>query len=160
MIWTNFMCLVITYILKSSNYFYSNSSSSSSGGATSSNAATSSVSSNMALPTHPLPAQTLSLPASKPPASVLKTAASSTPSASAVVSNAGGYNLQLDNSTSTSSSSKHIYFWYILYEIYYINICTALCLTRIYLVQNVITERILRSRVTERSTAFATEANL
>ena len=67
-------------------------------------ASASNVSSSMALPTHPLPAQTLSLPASKPPASVLKTATSTNPAGN--VSNGGNYNLQLLSESSTSTSSN------------------------------------------------------
>lgn len=63
----------------------------------------SNVSSSMALPTHPLPAQTLSLPASKPPASVLKTATSTPVSVS---SNGGNYNLQLLSESSINTSSN------------------------------------------------------
>ena len=53
-----------------------------------------------ALPTHPLPAQTLSLPASKPPASVLKSASPNSSAAAAVA----GYNLQLLSEASSSST--------------------------------------------------------
>merc|ERR1712079_670370 len=100
----------------SSNSSSSNNTQSSSSASTANNGASTSVSSNMALPTHPLPAQTLSLPASKPPASVLKTAASSTPgsgnSNSSAMSNgsnghdraAGSYNLQLMADTASGSN--------------------------------------------------------
>ena len=97
----------------SSNSSSSNNTQSSSSASTANNGASTSVSSNMALPTHPLPAQTLSLPASKPPASVLKTAASSTPgsgnSTSSAMSNghdraAGSYNLQLMADTASGSN--------------------------------------------------------
>ncbi len=62
-----------------------------------------------ALPTHPLPAQTLSLPASKPPASVLKSASNASSSSSSSASAAAaaavaGYNLQLLSEASSSSS--------------------------------------------------------
>ena len=82
------------------------------------------TSSSMALPTHPLPAQALSLPASKPPASVLKSAganvAGSSPaistnststsaatSAAVAAAAAAGYNLQLLSEASSSTSTSN-----------------------------------------------------